>query len=183
MAARPLADDLALGLNPLVNCASHLLAEIVCLRTPGAKGLNPWGEGRPQSVGELRRRLGAGLCGFETAALGCGLEGSLVSAAACLLGAALDESVGAEPPEAGNNRAPHGEADGGERFFRIVERNLQHPAAGLHLLELAYLLLDLGFEGRYRLRPEGGSELRRLRERVYREVCALRGVMRPERCG
>jgi type VI secretion system protein ImpK len=182
MAGRPLPDDFALGMNPLVNCASHLLAEIICLRTPGAEGLDPWGEGRPHRGRELHSRLEAGLNGFESAARRCGFEGPLVDAAACMLGAALDESLGTAPPEACAGRVLHGSADGDERFFRIVERALQQPAEGLHLLELAYLLLDLGFEGRYRLRPEGCGELKRLRERVYREVCALRAG-RPGRCG
>lgn len=177
----PLSDDFVLGLNPLVNCASHLLAAIVCLRTPGAEGMSPGDEGRPHSGRELRRRLEAGLCGFKNAALGCGFDGSLVRAAGCLLGAALDESIGASPSEGSFASAFHGEDEGHELFFRIVERNLQQPAEGLHLLELACLLLDLGFEGRYRLRPEGGSELRRLRERVYRQVCVLRDDQ-PGRC-
>ena len=171
---RPLPDDLALGLNPLVNCASHLLAAIVSLRVHGADGSARGGEACPQRARELRRRLEDGLCGFERAALGCGLDPSQVRAAGCLLGATLHESIVAPLP-ANAMHVFHGEADGDERFFRIVENNLQHPAEGLHLLELAYLLLDLGFEGRYRLRPEGRIELRLLRERVYRAVSALRG--------
>jgi type VI secretion system protein ImpK len=176
-AGRPLADDFALGLNPLVNCASHLLAEIVSLRVPCAEGSALGCEGRR----ELCRRLQDGLRGFENAALGCGFDPSLVRAAGCLLRAALDESMGASSPVSAMHSC-HAEAGGAERFFRIVENSLRQPAEGLLLLELACLLLDLGFEGRYRLRPEGCCELKRLRERVYREVCALR-MVRPGGCG
>ena len=42
----------------------------------------------------------------------------------------------------------HNEAWGGERFFQILDRLKQQPAQGLNLLELAYLCLSLGFEGK-----------------------------------
>lgn len=43
----------------------------------------------------------------------------------------------------------HQETWGGERFFHILEEMARTPRENLSLLELLYLLLSLGFEGRY----------------------------------
>ena len=135
---RPLPDDFSLGMNPLVNCASHLLAEIVRLRACGAEGTDA------QEASTQFGRLEDGLRSFERAALGCGLDGAVVRAAGCLLRAALDESIDASPPGAHEDRLGpsflsffHGEASGYVAFFRIVEHSLRQPCEGLHLLELA----------------------------------------------
>gem|GEM_PF-3780734 len=173
---RPLPDDFSLGLNPLVNCASHLLAEIVRLRACGAEDADA------REARARRRRLEDGLRGFERAAQGCGLDGAVVRAAGGLLCAALDESIAASSPGANEGRpgpsfpeSLHDGASGAETFFRVVEDSLRHPRGGLHLLELAYLLLIIGFEGRRCLRSRGTVELHLLREEIYRRVCELRG--------
>lgn len=173
---RPLPDDFSLGLNPLVNCASHLLAEIVRLRACGTEGADA------REAHARRRRIEDGLRGFGRAALGCGLDGAVVRAAGCLLCAVLDECIDAPPPGAREDRPgssflsfAHGEASGDGLFFRIVEHSLQQPCGGLHLLELAYLLLIVGFEGRRRQEAGEAAELHLLRERIYRRVCELRG--------
>lgn len=165
---RPLPDDFSLGLNPLVNCASHLLAEIVRLRACGTAGADA------KEARARHRRLAGGLRGFECAALACGLDGAVVRAAGCLLRAALDESIDSFAPE--DRPGPsfpsffQGEASRDGTFFRIVGHGLRQPSEGLHLLELAYLLLVIGFEGRCRQRPGGDAELRLLREEIYRKV-------------
>ncbi|KAF5054480.1 Type VI secretion system protein DotU [anaerobic digester metagenome] len=173
--ARPLPDDFSLGLNPLVNCASHLLAEIVRLRACGAEDADE------RKTRARRRLLEDGLREFERAALGCGLDGAVVRAAGCLLCAALDESIDASPSGAHEDRPGpsflsffHGEASGDGTFFSIVEHSLRQPCRRLHLLELAYLLLIIGFEGRCRQRPGGNAELRLLREEIYRRVREVR---------
>ncbi|MCH9769440.1 MAG: type IVB secretion system protein IcmH/DotU [Gammaproteobacteria bacterium] len=42
------------------------------------------------------------------------------------------------------------ESWGGERFFIILERSAEDPALYIDLLELGYLCLSLGFQGKYR---------------------------------
>ena len=41
----------------------------------------------------------------------------------------------------------HGETNGGDRFFQLLEYLQQQPARNLHLLELMYVCMGLGFEG------------------------------------
>ena len=69
----------------------------------------------------------------------------------------------------------HREARGGERFFQILDRLKQHPAQNLSLLELAYLCLSLGFEGKYRLSETGLRDLGQLREELYLLIQRTKG--------
>ncbi|GAB6111034.1 type IVB secretion system protein IcmH/DotU [Desulfomicrobium salsuginis] len=185
-------EDYTLGLNPLVNCASHLLLEMVYLRTPGAGGLDSQGGKRPageKGLEDLRRRLVAEIRGFENVALGCEIDHAQVLAAKYVLCSALDESVSTSPLGAGGDWSTqallstfHNETWGGEKFFQITERCMQQPARNLYLLELIYLLLSLGFEGRYKLQSRGPIELELLRERIYRQVRMLRGEPDQDLC-
>jgi type VI secretion system protein ImpK len=43
------------------------------------------------------------------------------------------------------------------------------------MLELMYLCLSLGFEGRYRVQTRGVQELENIRDAVYRQIRQLRG--------
>jgi type VI secretion system protein ImpK len=73
----------------------------------------------------------------------------------------------------------HNEAWGGEKFFDALERLLAFPSGNLHLLELMYLCLALGFEGRYRVRDGGREQLERVRENLFQTIRSQRGD--PER--
>lgn len=173
------------GLNPLVNCAAHLVLEMVRLRTPAAETPDSPTEARRedgQELENLRRRLEAEIKGFESRALGSEIDNAQVLAAKYVLCTALDESVSTSPLGAGGDWSPkallstfHNETWGGEKFFQITDRCMQQPARNLYLLELIYLLLSLGFEGRYKLQSRGPIELELLRERIYRQVRMLRG--------
>jgi len=61
----------------------------------------------------------------------------------------------------------HNEARGGERFFRILDRAKQHPGRNTDLLELAYLCLSMGFEGRYRISGGGRRAIEDLRHELF----------------
>jgi type VI secretion system protein ImpK len=173
------------GLNPLVTCASLLLLEMVYLRTPGGEKLDPQGGERAageQGLEDLRRRLEAEVRAFENRALSSELDHSQVMGARYVLCTALDESVSTSPlggDGAWSRQALlntfHNETWGGEKFFQIIDRCMQQPARNLYLLELIYLLLSLGFEGRYKLQSRGPIELELLREKIYRQVRMLRG--------
>ncbi len=73
----------------------------------------------------------------------------------------------------------HNETWGGEKFYDALDRLLAFPSGNLHLLELMYLCLALGFEGRYRVRDGGRDQLERVREQLFQTIRTQRGE--PER--
>lgn len=73
----------------------------------------------------------------------------------------------------------HNEAQGGERFFQILDRAKQHPGRNADLLELAYLCLSMGFEGRYRISGGGRRAIEDLRDELYLLIHGMKGE--PER--
>lgn len=69
----------------------------------------------------------------------------------------------------------HQETSGGEKFFLILDRIRQQPAQNLELLELMFTCLSLGFEGKYRIIPNGHSQVEALRDGLYQVIRGCRG--------
>lgn len=130
----------------------------------------------------LRTQLIAAVRGFEAQARAAGASPEEVASARYCLCTALDEVVLNTPWGAASDWSQrsllitfHNEAWGGEKFFLLLERLLPDPAGNRNLLELMYLCLALGFEGRYRVLSDGRSRLEELRERLYCSLRNLRG--------
>ena len=73
----------------------------------------------------------------------------------------------------------HGETGGGERFFQLLEFLQQRPAQNLALLELMYVCLGLGFEGKYSVDAQGFGQLQSLRDNLFYLIRNQKGE--PER--
>jgi type VI secretion system protein ImpK len=162
--------------NPLVACATDLLTVAAQLRGSAS---HPDPEGlREQLIGQIRA--------FEQCARAKGLTDPVVLPARYVLCALVDESVLDTPwgsqsvwAKRGLLISLHNEAWGGEKFFDALERLLAFPSGNLHLLELMYLCLALGFEGRYRVRDGGREQLERVHENLFQTIRSQRGD--PER--
>jgi len=74
----------------------------------------------------------------------------------------------------------HNETWGGEKFFELLDSILLDPRKNLDLLELMYLCLAFGFQGRYRLLDNGRSRLEEQRERAYNAIRTARGEFERE---
>ncbi len=166
------AETFNISLNPLVAAASSLLSEVVRLKHSY--------EG--EDLHALNQRLSAELKLFEHRALHDGAESSQVMAARYVLCTAIDEAVVTTPW--GNESewsqmsllsSFHNETFGGEKFFQLLERLSRNPVKHLPMLELMYLCLSLGFEGKYRVMPRGMLELEAVRDSLYRQIRQLRG--------
>jgi type VI secretion system protein ImpK len=171
-------EDYTPGLNPLVNSAAHLLLEIVRFRN-----------NHQEDIEELRTRLEAEVRGFEAQALASDIEHSQALAARYVLCTAIDESITTSRmgESGGWSRLAllstfHNETWGGEKFFQILDRCMQQPARNLYLLEMMYLLLSLGFEGKFRVFDRGPIALESLRDKIYRQIRLLRGEPSPDLC-
>ena len=73
----------------------------------------------------------------------------------------------------------HGEVRSGERFFDLLTRLGRNPGTFLPVIELMYLCMSLGMQGRYRLSPRGPAELDRVREETYFIILRQRGAAEP----
>ncbi|MBF0677217.1 MULTISPECIES: type IVB secretion system protein IcmH/DotU [unclassified Pseudomonas] len=166
------AETFNISLNPLVAAASALLSEVVRLK--------PTLE--PEDLFVLKERLTGEIKLFEHRALHEGAESAQVMAARYVLCTVLDEALvttswgnESEWSQMSLLSSFHNETFGGERFFQLLERLARNPVKHLHMLELMYLCLSLGFEGKYRVLPRGMLELEAVRDSLYRQIRQLRG--------
>jgi type VI secretion system protein ImpK len=106
-----------------------------------------------------------------------------VVAARYLLCCALDEAIATRsaPGETDWSRNSllvsfHGESWGGDKAFMLIDRLRQDPKRYRDLLQLAFFILALGFEGRYRVMNNGLMLLGELRSDLARQI----GVPKPQ---
>ncbi len=161
------------GLNPLLRAANPLLALVVPLRSMAVHN----------NLAELHTQLVAAVKHFEVQARNSRIDTESIAAARYALCTFLDETI-ASTPWGGNNMWSsssllvtfHNEAFGGEKFFLIMQKLAQDPKANLPVLELMYVCLALGMEGRYRVLENGRAQLDSLRERLQQMVQRERGA-------
>ena len=133
-------------------------------------------------VASLRRYALEEVRRFEQAASANGIRNEIVLAARYVLCAGLDEAVLSTPSGAQSEWsqhpllvALHREAWGGEKFFEMLDRISADPGRHLDLLELQYLILALGFTGKYQMLDRGHEQLADLQAKVYRTIREQRG--------
>lgn len=160
------------GLNPLVNAATSLIA--VFEKTH--KSLSH------PNIGGLHQRLVNEIKAFETNAKEQGIQPEVVLSARYILCTVLDEAVlntpwGAESawPQRTLLSMFHNETAGGEKFFLILDRMRDVPAENLYILEMFYIFLSLGYEGKYRVLHRGKEALEQIRDELFRIIRNHRG--------
>lgn len=165
------------GLNPLVRAANPLLDLVTPLRTMASH----------PDVESLRMQLVQAIKGFEAQAKAAQVQHDQIAAARYALCTLLDETISSTPWGGGGVWASrsllvafHNEAFGGEKFFLILQKLSQDPKANLPALELMYLCLALGLEGRYRVIDNGRAQLETLRERLQGLIAQQHAPAEPE---
>lgn len=151
------------GFNPLLQAAAGLLGTAPRIRSMS----------RHPNPAALRAALVDGVRRFEAAARAAGLPNEQVIAGRYVLCTFLDESASSTPwggsgAWAGQSLlvAFHNEAFGGEKVFQLMGKLAENVAANRNLLELMYIALALGFEGRYRVLDNGRAQLDSVRDRL-----------------
>ncbi len=71
----------------------------------------------------------------------------------------------------------HEDRQGGDKVYLLVGRLMADPQEHFDLLEVIYRILSLGFEGRYRFEPGGHRKHEAVRQRIYNEIMARRGIV------
>jgi type VI secretion system protein ImpK len=74
----------------------------------------------------------------------------------------------------------HGEEDKGERFFFMMEKLSQDPEYHIDLLELIFLCLNLGYQGKYKEEDHGTEKLTLISERLFESIRTHRGDLKKE---
>ena len=164
------------SLNPLVQAAAPLLSAAPRLRAT-VRHADPAG---------LRANLVESVKRFEATARARGLPNDQVVAARYILCTLLDESASSTPwggSGAWSSQSLlvhfHNEAWGGEKVFQLLQRLIEQPTQHRNLLELVYVTLTLGFEGRYRVADNGKAQLDSVRERLAGKLRELAGAPEP----
>ncbi len=164
------------GDSPVVAAASPLLSLLARLRNvatvPDPARL------RERTVTEVRR--------YEQALRDAKLPLELIRTSHYAVCASLDDVVqntpwGSRGPWADASLVStfHQEVRSGERFFDLLGKLCQTPGKFLPAIELMYLCLSLGMQGRYRVSARGVAELDRLREETYLVILRQRGAAEP----
>jgi type VI secretion system protein ImpK len=154
----------SIGASPIVAAAAPLLSLVARLRNafsvPDPASL------RESAIEEMRR--------FEKALRDQSLPMEQIRLSHYALCASLDDVVqntpwGSRGPWADASLVStfHQEVRSGERFFDLLEQLRQNLGTFLPVVELMYLCMSLGMQGRYRLSARGPAELDRVREETY----------------
>jgi type VI secretion system protein ImpK len=151
------------SLNPLVAAAAPLLAAAPRVRTT-ARHPNPAG---------LKDALADGIRKFEAQARSQGQPNEQVIAARYILCTLLDEAAASTPWGGSGIWSAqsllvqfHNETWGGEKVFQLMSKLAENVEGNRNLLELLYVALAFGFEGRYRVLDNGRAQLDSVRERL-----------------
>jgi type VI secretion system protein ImpK len=151
------------GPEPLVAAAGRLIHLASQLKTM------PVGPDLPA----LRQMVIRELDAFKARAQALGLQPQSAQLAHYILCAFMDDAVmstpwGANSPWSQHSllAAYHNDVQGGDRLFQFAERMEQDPKREPRLMELLYLCLSLGFEGRAALDPRGQNLLHQRRSRL-----------------
>lgn len=155
------------GVNELESAAAPLLGMLTRINNSAA---------HPDPTG-LRQQLSMKVKEFERTVMGRGVTPETARAASYVLRSALDEAVlgtawGSKSDWRGKGL---GDALGGERFFSGIETLLKDPSRNLALLELMYLCLALGFEGKYRSVSGGRVTLQAIQDKLFSTIRTFRG--------
>lgn len=163
------------GINPLVAAANPLLGLVPRLRQAH----------HPDPAG-LRETLARAVSTFESEAARSGIPHEHLIAARYALCTFVDEAAANTPwgEKVWAQRSLlvqfHNEAWGGEKFFMLLGKLAERVSEHRQLLELYYLILSLGFEGRYRIIDNGRAQLASVRERLAQMLINDRPAVEPE---
>ena len=153
--------------------ASDLLYEVVLLRSLQ----------QAPDIDELRARLVTKVRTFHRQTLGDGISADTVERAQYAICTLLDEVIsGSEWGRGGWSKYSllmifHGQTSGGDGFFAYLDAAELKPQENLELLEVMYLCLTLGLEGRYRIQSEGRAALVLRRNQLFETIRLQRGYL------
>lgn len=169
------ADLLKSGINPLEQAASRLLSILVTIKTASS---------HPAPT-QLRNQISHEIEEFRSKAKTLVDDPKQLTMASYVLCSALDEAAFNTPwghnsdwPQNSLLSTFHGDVSGGERFFELLKRLGASPSENGDLLELMYILLQLGYEGTYKITDDGKDTLVKVRKWLF-NILRSNGYVEP----
>ncbi|MEA3640543.1 MAG: type IVB secretion system protein IcmH/DotU [Lamprobacter sp.] len=159
-------------INPLIAASSPLLFRASAIRNTATQN----------DVYGLRDEFVSELTAFDHRARALGHDGELLSDARYALSTFVDEAVLNTPwgsqskwQEDSLLSTFFNETWGGDRFFVILDRAKQQPGRNLALLELLFVCLMLGFQGKFHVLERGRARLDEVIDDLYQVIRGQRG--------
>ncbi len=170
-------------INPLVHCANDVIDRMASLQCSafGNSAING-GDGSVRDPSLFRDETVREIRDFEWRCGQQGINEESTLYARYIICTVLDEFA-TKTPWGGNGvwssqsllSQFHDETGGGEKFFQILEHLQTQPATYLPVLELMYISMSLGFEGKYSLENRGNVEIENLRDNLFHLMRLQRG--------
>lgn len=165
-------NDYEISFNPFLSASSHLFKYTLDI-LESSEDLN---------ADEVRNELIAKINLFDENALKLGIENTEMLVTRYILCTVVDEFMNSSSLGLNNNwsnnsvlRIFHKETYGGENFFHLLDKFLKTPAKYIHILELMYICIALGFEGKYRVINRGQIELNNVKDSLFRQIKIVQG--------
>ena len=156
--------------NPFCSQASSLLSLVPKMRVQTTH----------DNIPDLHQQLVTALKKFETIDSTSDISEKQKKVASYFLCALLDETILNTPWGHQGNweefsllREFHGEGQEGKKFFIILKQLLQNPKRYLHLIELAYICMNLGYEGVFGLKENGPRTIAEYQKKLFHFLPAL----------
>ena len=170
-------------INPLVHCANDVIDRMASLKCSslGNNAING-GDNSVRDPALFRDETVRQIRDFEWRCGQQGIDEESILYARYIICTVLDEFA-TKTPWGGNGvwssqsllSQFHDETGGGEKFFQILEHLQTQPATYLPVLELMYISMSLGFEGKYSLENRGNVEIENLRDNLFHLMRLQRG--------
>lgn len=163
------AFDINTSVNPLIAAAAPVIMAITTIKK--AQSLPDGADAYAPLVQEIKI--------FEDKARKLNYRSAIILAARYFLCAFADETIALSQPtpitDASLLRTFQGEDYGGERFFLILERASNGADTHIDLLELGFLCLSLGYQGKYHKADNPVRELENICDNLLLLITKTRG--------
>ncbi len=167
------AYEYEISFNPLINAASPLIKYVLEV------GENSDGE---LDIDDIKEGCISRINLFGETALNHGIDNTEILVTRYILCTFTDEFMNIYLSHTNTSWSSnsllnifHRETYGGENFFHLLDKFLRTSAKYIYILELMYICLALGFEGKYRVIDRGQIELNNIKDSLYRQIKIVQG--------
>lgn len=165
-------NDYEISFNPFISAASPLFKAVLILQSNQEES----------NINDIKENFVTKINLYNESALKYGIDNTEILVTRYILCTFIDElantSYIAKDHNWSNNSLLsifHNETYGGENFFHLLDKFLKTPAKYIHILELMYTCIALGFEGKYRIIDRGQIELNNIKDSLFRQIKIVQG--------